>query len=290
MLLTAVILWLSQIRFLRFLIGSATVTQMEFTGITLTQNRAAILIPFRQSMDNRSQGINRETNLKEWLHYMDWFLFTTKAIVTVLIIEQTQGGLFNKGALFNIGYNLVKNSSDYMILHDVDQVPSHKGNNYDFRLRPTKLIAVTTRMKGGNNGTSTVRPLDVNNVGGALMITPGAFSAVNGYSNKFGGWGREDDNMAFRLRTVIGGYDVLNNTIGAYRELYHGRVWGLDNTPQFKRNVANARDLTSGLSNLRFLIEDWVEQPTVFKAMSKLTVRRVRVEVLKEDNGRSKTL
>ena len=203
-----------------------------------------ILIPFRDKSDDvNSQGSNRENNLKEWLQYMSGFL---KFEATVYIVEQTKEGIFNKGWLFNIGFKESEGECDYIVLHDVDQIPMNKGNNYFFRETPTKLIYETKR----NNH---IRKLSRDNVGGALMITRRKYQEINGYSNNFGGWGREDDNMALRLKKH-GGYDVQSADIGHYEELEHARVMGLDETKQFHKNVANTHDFTSGLSNLKYEI------------------------------------
>ena len=40
----------------------------------------------------------------------------------IYVMQQSQGGAFNKGALFNAGVALHPDY-DYYVLHDVDQVP-----------------------------------------------------------------------------------------------------------------------------------------------------------------------
>ena len=35
-------------------------------------------------------------------------------------------------------------------------------------------------------------------IGGALAMRPAAYAAVNGFSNRFWGWGGEDDDLFFR--------------------------------------------------------------------------------------------
>ena len=39
--------------------------------------------------------------------------------------------------------------------------------------------------------------------GGVVSMTPEQFVAVNGFSNRFFGWGGEDDNMYFRCTAII---------------------------------------------------------------------------------------
>ena len=204
------------------------------------KHRLTILIPFREKIsDKKSQGSGREKNLREWLEYMSSFL---KMPADVIIVEQSQEGTFNKGFLFNVGFKESQNS-DYFVLHDADQIPENPSNDYAFKKRPTHLLTSTSQWNY-NKGPS-------GNVGGALMITRQKYQEINGYSNNFGGWGREDDNMALRLQKH-GGYDSLPPKIGRYKELKHPRVLGLDKTEQFHKNVANTHDFSSGLSDLRY--------------------------------------
>ena len=204
------------------------------------KHRLTILIPFREKIsDKKSQGSGREKNLREWLEYMSSFL---KMPADVIIVEQSQEGTFNKGFLFNVGFKESQNS-DYFVLHDVDQIPENPTNDYSFKKCPTHLLTSTSQWnyKKGPSG----------NVGGALMMTSQKYQEINGYSNNFGGWGREDDNMALRLQKH-GGYDSLPTKVGRYKELKHPRVLGLDETEQFHKNVANTHDFLSGLSDLRY--------------------------------------
>ena len=227
-----------------------------------------IIIPFRDhANDINSQGSNRENNLKEWLQYMSRFLSLE---TNIYVVEQSKEGIFNKGWLFNIGYNESNGHCDYLVLHDVDQIPLDKENDYLFRETPTKLIYETTR----NNH---IRKLSRYNVGGALMITRQKYQEINGYSNKFGGWGREDDNMALRLQKH-GGYDSLPPKIGRYKELKHPRVMGLDDNEQFKKNVANTHDFVSGLSDLKYEIIS-----SEIKTYGLLRVKRIKVQHTKTD-------
>ena len=89
------------------------------------------------------------------------------------------------------------------------------------------------------------------------MITPELYEAANGFSNKFAGWGGEDVNMAKRLTLAFTrhrlnrtkSYSTLN---GRFRELYHARIRGLDQSEQFRRNIANVNDFQTGLSDVAY--------------------------------------
>ena len=222
--------------------------------------KLAFIIPFRDSTDGRSQGMRRKDNLPEWLSYMREYL--PNDIIHhshVYIIEQSDKGVFNKGLLFNAGFQYIERFRyDYMILHDVDQIPVDEQDPeiYRFHPEPSKLIRKTTR-RSSLDSPEADRPLMTSNVGGALMITPEIYKQANGFSNRFGGWGGEDVNMAKRLQRQFSqngagrtkSFHVLD---GRFRELYHDRVWGLDASEQFRSNIANEKEFTSGLSDVAY--------------------------------------
>lgn len=239
------------------------------------QKHLAIVIPFRESNDLRSQGTDREKNLRQWLDYMSEFLRPDLiAVTTIYVIEQAQEGIFNKGFLLNAGFDyIMKKSSnrvpDYLIFHDVDQIPRKTcGNCYDFRSSPTKLIRETTRREGNKN---VKRKLSPSNVGGAFMITPEIYRKVNGYSNILAGWGIEDDNMGYRIKRFNGGFRV--HSPGAFTGLPHARVPGLDTTEQFKKNSENIHETDTGLSDLHYEVSGETDA-----LVKRLNVVRIVVE------------
>jgi len=243
------------------------------SNVSPDQKHLAIVIPFRESKDPRSQGIDREKNLQQWLDYMSGFLRPELiAVTTIYIIEQTQEGIFNKGFLFNAGFDYIMKTNtppQYLIFHDVDQIPRKSCSTcYDFRSSPTKLIRETTRQEGNK---TVKRKLSPSNVGGALMMTPDIYRKVNGYSNILAGWGIEDDNMGYRIKRFNGGFRVLSP--GAFTGLPHARVPGLDTTEQFQKNAENRHETETGLSNLHYKVSGETEA-----LVKRLNVVRVVVE------------
>jgi hypothetical protein len=215
----------------------------------------AFIIPVRDSLlDGPSQGNGRrQDNLQQWLEYMrDYLPADVIAKSHVYVVEQTQDGIFNKGLLFNSGFDYIDNIGgyEYMILDDVDQIPTEKQDPeiYYFHPQPAKLMGETTR-KVARNATEEKRKLSPSNLGGALMMTPHTYKRVNGFSNNCGGWGGQEDNMAKRIKRFERRYILLG---GKFRELYHERVHGLDSSDEQKSNCADRKDLDSGLSDLEF--------------------------------------
>jgi hypothetical protein len=134
------------------------------------------------------------------------------------------------------------------------------------------LIATTKRLT--NKYEYEQRPLAKSNVGGVLQLPTETYQKVNGYSNRFGGWGLEDNNMAQRLKRLAGGYRVLPVSVGQYRELYHDRVPHLDANEQYARNWDYRGDYQSGLSDLQYTIVN-ASQP--YMAGTTLRIQRYLV-------------
>lgn len=201
----------------------------------------SIIIPFREKKsDAFSQGSGREQHLRDWTTYMCLFLPKVgRDNVDVRIIEQTQEGPFNKGALFNIGYHNSKDTSDYMVLHDVDHIPENEENNYAYREEPTHMCVRTSQFNYQNVHQASL--------GGAFMITMSDYKNINGYSNLFLGWGGEDDNFGERVGDRM---QKLSPSVGHYKALDHKRTMGLDETPLFKNHPTS--DLTSGISDVKW--------------------------------------
>ena len=208
-------------------------------------HRLAIVVPFRDDggADELSQGIGRSRNLDEFGRYMCAFVDVP---FDVVVVEQSPDGAFNKGSLFNVGYQMTKASHDYMVLHDVDQVPERRENAYAWRDEPTLLLGATSQWQ------YRVSSIESHVVGGAFQISHAEYADVGGYSNVFEGWGMEDHNMGWRVRKHMG-YGKLDGDIGRYTALAHERVMGLDRTEAFSRNAGNAeRDLSRGVDEIRF--------------------------------------
>jgi hypothetical protein len=240
---------------------TVTLAPDTWTPTSSTAHRLAIIVPFRDSADPTSNGNGRTQNLKVFLpHMIDHLGKVGKQInrdYEIFIIEQAPGYVFNKGALFNIGFDIIKERHfDYMVLHDVDQLPLNPLNSYDYwPRRPLHLCSASEqfgfKMAYGNM------------VGGALLLTKKQFETVNGYSNFYWGWGQEDDDFFYRLEKAFKGVDRLPKQIGKYSALHHPRSDRLSGTPLFLRGTEYLRNSQShsqdiskdGISNLRYLIE-----------------------------------
>lgn len=105
------------------------------------------------------------------------------------------GSNFNKGRIYNAAFKyVIKNlpSVDCVVLHDVDLVPvanaSLMGEAADYRCRlmPWHLTRKVRLLE-----TNTEREYNQFLTGGILSLRVGHFADVNGFSNKYFGWGAE---------------------------------------------------------------------------------------------------
>ncbi|HEX7011373.1 MAG TPA: galactosyltransferase-related protein [Steroidobacteraceae bacterium] len=143
--------------------------------------RLTVVIPYR----------DREEHLRRLMPELEATLERQAIRHRVLVVEQEAGGLFNRGRLLNIGMHYAADETDYYCLHDVDAVPLNA--NYASPSQPLRLVH---RIVTGS-GEATTRERYY--FSGAVSIRKEQAFAVNGFSNEYWGWGKEDDDFFFRL-------------------------------------------------------------------------------------------
>ena len=167
----------------KFLINSKINSQK-----LLNNNNGLIIIPYR----------NREEHLNKLMNTLNFF--SEHGLQTV-IIEQSEGYPFNRGLLLNIGVKTFPDK-DYYILHDVDLVPNEDLLKYYFEY-PINPIHIGFR--GQRYSKDKVIPFTIdliNFLGGVLSISKTDFLRTNGMSNRFWGWGGEDNVQINRLNDL----------------------------------------------------------------------------------------
>ena len=143
----------------------------------------AIIIPFK----------GRFPNLVTFLPHMERFLKKQEISHTFILVSQVDIYRFNRASLINIGAIYARGFADYMVMHDVDLLPLSDHLSYCFpKLGPMHLA---TWAPGLNPGTKYE-----GYIGGIVVITLEDFMRVNGMSNLYWGWGKEDDDFGARLR------------------------------------------------------------------------------------------
>jgi N-terminal region of glycosyl transferase group 7/N-terminal domain of galactosyltransferase len=163
-----------------------------------TSQRLTVIIPFR----------DRESHLSELLPVLTATLRTQNIRSQILVVEQTNPGLFNRGRLLNIGMHFAADASDYYCLHDVDAVPVRA--NYLCPSQPLRLVNTIL-------GPRALTKRADHYFSGAISIRKEQAFAANGFSNEYWGWGKEDDDFFFRL--LLAGYLCYFDLEGSFRDL-----------------------------------------------------------------------
>ncbi len=209
------------------------------------QEELILVIPFR----------DREENLKQFIPHMHNFLKDLKH--RIVVIEQTEEGLFNRAKLLNAGFSLYRDANAYFCFPDVDMLPESASCDYSYPVIPTHLSAYCSQFE---------YQFDPFCFGGVLLVNKGDFLKVNGFSNQYWGWGAEDDDLRKRLdqtRTLplahrMGRYHCIEQVAFGHPRA-HEDVKRRGN-PQYQKNCLRLGEGerlpydpgTDGLSDLKF--------------------------------------
>jgi hypothetical protein len=135
-----------------------------------------IVIPYR----------NRERHLKYYLENTVPLLKQYLPNSKVVIIEQGQGGLFNRGKVLNVGFKEYRNKTKYFITNDVDINPKLKTiQEYFLPEVPEQAV-------------SAIYSSDCGTLGGIIKISAENIFKINGFPNNIWGWGHEDKALQNR--------------------------------------------------------------------------------------------
>ena len=160
--------------------------------------RLALIIPFR----------NREAHLEQLLPKLTERLRQENIEYKIFVVDQSDDNLFNRGKLINVGAAIAGDAFDYFCLHDVDMLPMDC--SYGYPSAPLRLYSSII----SNEGTREVSSVCF---GGMVSISREHFTAVNGFSNEFWHWGKEDDN--FLLRLLLSGLNPAVDAQGSFAEI-----------------------------------------------------------------------
>ena len=146
-------------------------------------NKLGIIVPYR----------NRHHHLNEFKkHIISYLDSNSYEDYVIIIVEQDNARLFNRGMLLNIGFREAKkHNCDYVVFHDVDMLPLYV--NYSYYDKPLHLATDFLLEEGEKE-----RTIFDEYFGGVTMFPVDTFEKIDGYSNKYWGWGYEDDDLRFR--------------------------------------------------------------------------------------------
>jgi hypothetical protein len=149
-------------------------------------NKIGIIVPYR----------NRRTHLNHFITSIKNHFKKSKLDYEIIIVEQSDNNPFNRGSLLNIGVIKAKElGCTYIALHDVDMLPT-KDVDYSIVDRPTHLATNFL----SNHYKEQKRIIFDEYFGGVTMFLIEDYYHINGYSNKYWGWGYEDDDLLWRCK------------------------------------------------------------------------------------------
>ena len=116
-------------------------------------------------------------------HFKETIKESSEMYYKLVFIKQKSNRPLNKGKLFNIGYQLMKDKFDYFCFHDIDLIPISDECNYTYEERPLSLVSMRKQMEFGDQ--SEVQNFDTYTLpydeyfGGATLFSKAHFQEVN---------------------------------------------------------------------------------------------------------------
>ena len=154
-----------------------------------------IVIPFR----NRDKHL--EYFIKNTVPLLQEHLPNTK----VIVVEQNEGKLFNRGALLNVAFKEYKNKTEFFFTHDVDMTPSLEIIKYVYTKKDIEMFRV--------------KKLHEQCLGGIIKVHHDIIFDINGFPNNIWGWGIED--RALYYRCCIKNINITNNINQSFKLMPH---------------------------------------------------------------------
>ena len=154
----------------------------------------------------------------------------------LIVVEQDDAKLFNRGKLLNIGYNYAKGlHCDYIVFHDVDMLPL--GVDYSYSQIPIHLATNFISQ------SDTKRTIFDTYFGGVTLFPIEVFELINGFSNEYWGWGFEDDDLLYRCSVSNIPLDkkvlkMTNGNAAAIKFNGHNAYVECQNTLDFNRETS----------------------------------------------------
>lgn len=143
--------------------------------------KLGIIVPYR---DRYEQLLQFKNHIKDYLK-------DKNIKYELIIVEQDDAQLFNRGKLLNVGFKYANRlKCDYVVFHDVDMLPV----DVDYSWSDVPIHMAT------NFVPDNTRTIFDEYFGGVTMFDMWSFQTINGYSNEYWGWGFEDDDLLYRCK------------------------------------------------------------------------------------------
>ncbi|XP_049776475.1 beta-1,4-galactosyltransferase 7-like [Schistocerca cancellata] len=203
------------------------------------KHKLAVLVPFRDRFDE----------LLEFVPHMHKFLKKQNVNHHIFVLNQIDSYRFNRAALINVGFREVCPQCDYIAMHDVDLLPLNPQLSYGYPEKGPFHVASPQLHPRCNYSTFA---------GGILLIKREDFQKVNGMSNKYWGWGLEDDEFYIRLKEaklqISRPLNVTTEKTNTFRHMQHDSVRRKrDKTRCFNQiQLTDDRVLETGLNTVSY--------------------------------------
>ncbi|XP_032456541.1 beta-1,4-galactosyltransferase 7 [Nasonia vitripennis] len=170
----------------------------------------------------------------------------------IFILNQIDRYRFNRASLINVGFLEVKKDFDYIAMHDVDLLPMNDELRYFYPEKGPLHISSPELHPRYHYPTF---------IGGILLVKREHFLQVNGMSNKYWGWGLEDDEFYVRLKeaglNVTRPPNLLTGTQSTFKHIHDRNHRKRDMVKCFnQREVTRKRDRQTGLNNVSYKLEN----------------------------------
>ena len=151
-------------------------------------NKLGVIVPYR----------NRHEHLITFKESITKYLESKNIDFELIIVNQDNAKLFNRGMLLNIGFKEAKNlKCNYVVFHDVDMLPI----DVDYSYSETPIHLATDNI-----------PFE-SYFGGITLFPSELFEKINGFSNLYWGWGFEDDDLRYRcIKNKIPFHNIIADT------------------------------------------------------------------------------
>ncbi|XP_052777836.1 beta-1,4-galactosyltransferase 4-like isoform X2 [Mya arenaria] len=168
------------------------------------REKLAVIVPYR----------GRRRQLVILLFHLHNILQRQQRNYAIFVVEMAFPTVFNRGLLANAGYITARQTGKFscIIVHDVDLLPVNDHNIYTCGKHPRHLNVNSS--KYGYNSY----------VGGVTALRAAQYEKINGFSNAYFGWGKEDDDLYKRMTKE--GYRIERpaHEIGIYEEIRKSRA------------------------------------------------------------------
>jgi hypothetical protein len=180
---------------------------------------------------------------------MEKFLSDKEIDFKIFVVEQGNGRPFNRGWLINVGYDISSQQGfDYFCFHDVDMLPEDETCDYSWVDKPTHLAARLSKFN--------YRLVYPEYFSGVTLFNKEHFEWINGYSNKYWGWGFEDDDLLYRCRKR--GVPLQEQWTGSSKDKAPRYISTMEFNGRDYLEIKNSLSLNK-VVNSSFSVEAWVE-------------------------------